>query len=515
MTAARPARRPPSRALAAWLVALAAALVSALASTAALAQAGRVVLAVGDVAVVRGADRVRIAAGANVDVGDAIVTGADGHAQVRFSDEALVAIKPGSEFRIEAYSFAGRVDGSERAVFRLVRGGFRTLTGQIGQVNRDTYRVLTTQATIGIRGTHYQLELCGPGECREAPDEPPAAAGLYGGVYDGSVIAITPGGSAVFGAREFFVVPDGGVPSRLIGPPSFLASRLVGRQLAARVGPAKVGFRKVPEFPLDQLRQLGRLARTLFAYQATTDLDRGDPFDTPIVAIVGSDEATLEFAINVGADRARVDAQGRLLAIDTGPLVATVGGASIVDTGSAQSNDASLHWGRWHGPGSTIAQTLPNGEVVRNDGGNLHYVYGVVATDLPNAGLVEYALVGGTRPTDSATGDVGTLVSGGRVGVNFTIGQVTLNNLQVGFDNATYTMSGTASLFGPVFSTGGTGAAATCSGSACQPLVAGNFAGFLAGPGGAGLGLDYYFNTRSGVIEGVAGYRRCAAPGNC
>ena len=42
-----------------------------------------------------------------------------------------------------------------------------------------------------------------------------------------------------------------------------------------------------------------------------------------------------------------------------------------------------------------------------------------------------------------------------------------------------------------------------------------NFAGFLAGPGAGGLGLDYYFNTRNGVIEGVAGYRRCAAPGNC
>ena len=136
-------------------------------------------------------------------------------------------------------------------------------------------------------------------------------------------------------------------------------------------------------------------------------------------------------------------------------------------------------------------------------------------SELPTAGIVEYAPVGGTRPTDSATGEVGNLVSGGRVAVNFTIAQVTLNSLQVGFNNATYTMGGTASLLGPLFSTGGAGATATCTGSACQPIVAGNFAGFLAGPGGTGLGLDYYFNTRNGVIEGVAGYRRCAAPGAC
>jgi hypothetical protein len=511
MPAARAIARPPARLVLAWLVAL----VALLATGAALAQAGRVVLAVGDVAAVRGADRVRLSAGASVGVGDAIVTGADGHAQIRFSDEALVAIKPGSEFRIEAYSFAGRADGSERAVFRLVRGGFRTLTGQIGQVNRDTYQVLTTQATIGIRGTHYQLEICGLGECRETPDEPPAAPGLYGGVYDGSVIATTPAASAIFASREFFVVPDGGIPARLIGPPSFLSSRLVGKQLAARSAPAEIGFRKVPEIPFGIGNPPWNVVQYAFRYQSTQDLTQLEPFDTPIVGIIGSDETTLEFAVNLGAERTQLDASGRLIAIDTGALVATLGTASVVDTGSHPSAGAALNWGRWEGPGSTITQQLPNGTVVRNDGGNLHYVYGVLASDLPSAGLVEYAPVGGTRPTDSSTGEVGTLLSGGRIAVNFTIAQVTLNNLQVGFDNATYTMSGAASLLGPLFSTGGTGATTGCSGSACQPLVAGNFAGFLAGPGGTGLGLDYYFNTRNGVIEGVAGYRRCASPGNC
>ncbi|MBK6803959.1 MAG: FecR domain-containing protein [Betaproteobacteria bacterium] len=511
MHAARAIARSPARLALAWLVALAA----LLASGAALAQAGRVVLAVGDVAAVRGADRVRLSAGATVGVGDAIVTGADGHAQIRFSDEALVAIKPGSEFRIEAYSFAGRADGSERAVFRLVRGGFRTLTGQIGQVNRDTYQVLTTQATIGIRGTHYQLEICGPGECRETPDEPPAAPGLYGGVYDGSVIATTSAASAIFASREFFVVPDGGIPARLIGPPSFLSSRLVGKQLAARSAPAEIGFRKVPEIPFGVLNPPWSFVGSVFSYRSPQDLTQLEPFDTPIVGIIGSDETTLEFAVNLGAERTQLDASGRLIAIDTGALVATLGTASVVDTGSHPSAGAALNWGRWEGPGSTITQQLPNGTVVRNDGGNLHYVYGVLASDLPSAGLVEYAPVGGTRPTDSSTGEVGTLLSGGRIAVNFTIAQVTLNNLQVGFDNATYTLSGTASLLGPLFSTGGGGGTTSCAGAACQPIVAGNFAGFLAGPGGTGLGLDYYFNTRNGVIEGVAGYRRCASPGNC
>ena len=115
-------------------------------------------------------------------------------------------------------------------------------------------------------------------------------------------------------------------------------------------------------------------------------------------------------------------------------------------------------------------------------------MYGVVATDLPTAGLVEFAPVGGTRPTDSATGEVGNLISGGRVAVNFTTAQVSLNNLQVGFTNAVYSMTGTASLLGPLFSTGGHRRDGDLRRRECQPIVAGNFAGFLAGPGATGHG---------------------------
>jgi hypothetical protein len=90
--------------------------------------AGKMLLAVGDVAALRGTERVRLTAGASVNVGDTVVTGAQSHAQIRFADDALVALKPDSEFRIERYNFSGASDGSEVAAFRLVKGGFRTLT---------------------------------------------------------------------------------------------------------------------------------------------------------------------------------------------------------------------------------------------------------------------------------------------------------------------------------------------------------------------------------------------------
>src|SRR5438874_865440 len=137
----------------------------AFAADAAFAQAGKVVFAVGDVVAVRGSSRVPLAAGSPIEAGDTIVTAAQSHAQLRFSDDALVALKPDSEFRIERYNFAGGQDGMEIAVFRLVKGGFRTLTGQIGKLSGDRYQLLTTQATIGIRGTHYQVQICAPEQC--------------------------------------------------------------------------------------------------------------------------------------------------------------------------------------------------------------------------------------------------------------------------------------------------------------------------------------------------------------
>ena len=440
-----------------------------------------------------------------MNVGDSIVTGPESYAQVRFADDGLVALKPESEFRIERFNFNGRQDGSEVAVFRLVRGGFRTVTGQVGRVDHERYSVVTTQATIGIRGTHYVVQLCAADECRDSPEGLPAVPGLYGGVLAGRVAMFTSAGDIEFGAREYFRVREGFGPERLIAPPRFLADSLKSRVVVARTAPADLQFPKVPEFP-----QGFAVPDEPFVYQSTEDLDLG-LINTGRNYAVGSDQYTLELgSVDAAGNPFTLDGTGNVLAINTPDLHAARGTASVLDAGSAL-DAGGLNWGRWNGSGSTIAQTLPNGEVVHNDGGNLHYIYGNVATALPDSGVVSFAPVGGTRPTDSGTGAVGTLLSGGNVTVDFTQASLALSGLAVGFGaDATYTMSGTTHLVGPLFSTAGLGASAACTGSACQPLVQGNFAGFLSGPGATGVGLDYYFNGRSGnVIEGVVGYHRC------
>jgi hypothetical protein len=485
------------------------------ASPAVLAQAaGRVVLAVGDVTQTRGTERQRIAAGAAVNVGDAVATGTQSHAQLRFSDEALVALKPDSEFRIEQFAYAGRIDGGERAVFRLVRGGFRTLTGSIGHVNQDTYQVQTTQATIGIRGTHYALQICALDQCRESATGPASPPGLYGGVFDGRIAVANALGQAEFGAREFFFVPDGEAPRRLVAPPLFLADRLEGRTLLARSAPAELTFPKVPALAQDLV-----LPVPPFTYVAGEDLRSGSAGAPPVAEgdlsiVVGSDRYTLELDATPHAQLTRNGA-GALTGFANGALSAALGGAQLADVGSDIAGGARVNWGRWNGPGSAIVQQFPDGTSATNNGGNLHYIYGTLATDLPGSGQVFYAPVGGTRPTDSVSGAAGTLVSGGSIGVDFTAARLTLSGLAVGFSDANYTMSGSATINGGLFSTSPLGATVGCTGAACRPLQAGNFAGFLAGPGGAGIGLDYFFNVPGGVIEGVSGYRKCPGTQRC
>ncbi|HQW19289.1 MAG TPA: FecR family protein [Rhodocyclaceae bacterium] len=93
--------------------------------------------------------------GAPLNQGDTAITGKNGRIEVRFSDDAQVKLHPGSQFRIDEYSYKGKVDGNERGIFSLLKGSLRTITGMIGKANRSAYSVVTPTATIGIRGTEY------------------------------------------------------------------------------------------------------------------------------------------------------------------------------------------------------------------------------------------------------------------------------------------------------------------------------------------------------------------------
>lgn len=89
--------------------------------------------------------------------GDRLWTGPRTKAQIRFSDGAIMTLRPDTEFSVDEYEFDEENADNNKSFFTLIKGGFRTLTGLITRLRPDSYRVKTAYAIVGVRGTTYEL----------------------------------------------------------------------------------------------------------------------------------------------------------------------------------------------------------------------------------------------------------------------------------------------------------------------------------------------------------------------
>jgi hypothetical protein len=131
-----------------------------------------------------------ISIGSKIDEGDTVVTEKRTYARLKFNDGSEVTLKPNSQFKIEKFSYDQGKPKDDAASFSLIKGGLRTITGQIGKRgNQDSYQMKTPTATIGIRGTIYDATFCQGSSCGAIP------AGLYLAVSNGSVVVTNSAGS--------------------------------------------------------------------------------------------------------------------------------------------------------------------------------------------------------------------------------------------------------------------------------------------------------------------------------
>ncbi|MES2400256.1 MAG: FecR family protein, partial [Pseudomonadota bacterium] len=96
-----------------------------------------------------------LAKGKDIESGESIMTGVNGRAQLKFTDGGLISLQPNTEFKITNYSDNAANPKEERFLVDLLRGSMRAITGLIGKRNRENYKVTTTTATIGIRGSGF------------------------------------------------------------------------------------------------------------------------------------------------------------------------------------------------------------------------------------------------------------------------------------------------------------------------------------------------------------------------
>jgi len=198
--------------------------------------AGRVVLQRGVVhAEAAGGGSTRsLAKGSRIYAGDTVVTGRGSLAAIVFRDDSRAVVQADSRFSIDHYDYEPQQE-KPSAFFRLVRGGLRTLTGLIGQRNADGVRVATSTATIGIRGTGFDVfadQACEDGASAAGVEDANPQSCTYVNVWEGSVDA---NGTALAEGDTGFVAEAETAAATLDETPAFIAENDAPRPDALEV----------------------------------------------------------------------------------------------------------------------------------------------------------------------------------------------------------------------------------------------------------------------------------------
>ncbi|MFZ2725585.1 MAG: FecR domain-containing protein, partial [Methylococcaceae bacterium] len=113
---------------------------------------------------------------------DIVSSQADSYALLVFADGEKITLQAGSQLHIKQYSYHSDIQ-QDRALFSLIKGGMRVLTGLIGKENPAAYNVGTPVATIGIRGTGFDLFCTGDCVAKNNADMKAIQQGLAEGLY--------------------------------------------------------------------------------------------------------------------------------------------------------------------------------------------------------------------------------------------------------------------------------------------------------------------------------------------
>ena len=510
------------------------------------AVAGKVLVAVGEVTAVRNGVTLTLAKNSPIESGDTIHTGATSNAQLRFTDGSIVALRPETSFAVEDYRFQeGNAPAQEeRGIFSLLKGGLRTVTGLIGKRDQESYQMKAVTATVGIRGTHYNLLLCLQ-SCRGS-DGALARDGLYGNVLEGAIALKNQAQERVFGKDEVFYVQDAkSTPEKLLAPPSFLRDKLAAQSRSRQNGqqngeaqqqanakeqqettpvdsppPAPPNNDPPPMLTLEP--KIGEIGLRKIIE---------DPIPTPPVSLVGDGVTptsgtvmgTLTYNSQPGSNGGEQwFASSRMLPVlfdGSGAILQITDwcngcGVPHVRRVTAQAFESgadagTIAWGRWSN-GTLDFGGWGNLNYGANQG--VHFVVGYPTATLPTAdATVRYTLIGATSPVNNTNSllTTGLVSASGYLDVNFAQRDIT-TQFDVTGQNAGFRITGSTSNFTSAdFLLSGTttrisGTAPLCV-TGCSTSIVGSFFGTNA----THAGVSYRANdTTNGLVEGVAAFKK-------
>ena len=111
--------------------------------------------------------------GSPIYSGDHLTSKKQSYAILAFRDGGRIAVQAETDYEVSEYKYQQK-NQENKSIHKLIKGGMRVLTGQIGKVKKENYKVNTPVATIGIRGTGFDLYYI-------------STEGLYSYVWQGSI----------------------------------------------------------------------------------------------------------------------------------------------------------------------------------------------------------------------------------------------------------------------------------------------------------------------------------------
>jgi hypothetical protein len=445
-------------------VVLAVAIALAWAGGAAAATAGVFQFVAGDVRVVAAPGAERPARkGTLISVGEMIATAEKSTAQIKMGDGAIVVVQPGSRLTVAAFHFSGTEDGTERIVFRLEQGGFRSVTGAIGQKNKASYRIETPIAHMGVRGTDHESYYFPPG----ASENP----GAYNKVNVGFTFIRTPAGEVLIAPNQVGYVRNAQeTPGLLPSIPGFF-----NRAIAPRSSQWQSPPRPDPARP--------PVVQTVLTTNGLNLSDLSNPGPT-----VPSEGTVAGFSERVGGTSFGRSAVNPVIA-PNGAVLANQGG------------DAAwgVDWGSWQGGAPTVDGKTAIGSV--------HFVHSTNLTTAAQLGALAagnvtatYSYLGGPNPTNQ-NGTQGTINSLS-VGVNFATQAITGYAVNATVDTKVWNASGSGSI--AQFTGSSIALNGSCAGCATAPQTAANGTASGAFVGAAAEKMITSFGLKS-ANESISG----------
>ncbi len=487
------------------------------ATPASIAAAGKVVFSYGEVAAL-GSDGTRrdLKRGDPVESGDTLKT-LKGRLQVKFNDGGFVSLQPRTEFKIDDYRFAGVEDGSESAVFGLLSGAIRAVTGAIGRRDKSKYQIRTKVATIGIRGTAFTALMCASNSC-VTPWGETLPDGLYTKTGDGVIYVANNAGSVDLGVGGGGYVPDiDTIPVETSAPPPTTMSTIQSSNVVAE-GDAADGGEAVfttgeqlgsgggqeiliGDFPISTLTD----PSSLIAFASVDDIFVGASTGTTGSAPFG--RASLFIFVDgfIASPTTRVSRSINAavpffdLLLSADPLLDRddTGTTSTIfverfSNGTLETEFAFVD-PAFSSLDGTESDTFSGNE-------SFFQVSGRPTTSIPLTGSASYVLEGSSRSATVVSGPLGIGVTSANVNVNFATASVgltyQLNHLGTIYNafHAAEPLLTTTGARSTAYTFGTVGGAAFGGAGACALGCASVVAGFLAGNTTTALG-----NTPSGA----------------